>query len=211
MCATCELMITTFQPCVFSNLAGTMGVALTGTWEFSDKRGAVLMMHLPQPYNVPNNKLLNSLVDVKELKGKHIVSDAYTCPASSLDLSGKSESLYSSLCPLPSMISIAGDKQVAFNLHAEVDPSRVSKLVVSFVELCMLSPLIDVGSGTGVQQDPRAVLHGLEQKQATYIVAVRARSPSSASPTTLSTLKIARRWSRQRAGYRSWVHRLTQY
>ncbi|KZP31638.1 hypothetical protein FIBSPDRAFT_945143 [Athelia psychrophila] len=79
-------------------------------------------MHLPQPYNVPNNKLLNSLVDVKELKGIHIVSDAYTCPASSLDFSGKS------------------DKQVAFNLHAEVDPS-----------VAALAAGVPIGVGSGVK------------------------------------------------------------
>ncbi|KZP33699.1 hypothetical protein FIBSPDRAFT_847647 [Athelia psychrophila] len=117
----------TARECNFSagpdiNLAGTMGVALTGTWEFSGKRGAVLLMHLPQLYQIPNNKLLNRLIDVKELQGKYIVSDAYTCPASSLYLSGKS------------------DKQVTFNLHADVDPS-----------VAALAAGVPIGMGSGIK------------------------------------------------------------
>ncbi|KZP03300.1 hypothetical protein FIBSPDRAFT_845092 [Athelia psychrophila] len=100
----------TAKQCHFSvapeiKLAGMTDVALTGTWEFSGTRGAVLLMHLPQLYTIPNNKLLNRVLDVKELKGKYIVSDAYTCPASSLYLSGKSA------------------EKVTFTLHADVPPS----------------------------------------------------------------------------------------
>ncbi|KZP06030.1 hypothetical protein FIBSPDRAFT_703082, partial [Athelia psychrophila] len=86
--------------------------ALTGTWEFSGKRGAMVLMHLPQLYQIPNNKLLNRVLDVKELRGKYIVSEVYTCPGPSLYLSGKSESFYSPLCPSVSMMPFAGDEQI---------------------------------------------------------------------------------------------------
>ncbi|KZP14090.1 hypothetical protein FIBSPDRAFT_1048977 [Athelia psychrophila] len=90
------------------NAAGMVGVALTGTWEFSGQRGAVLLMHSPQLWTIPNNKLLNRLVDGNELEGKYIVSEVYACPAVSLYLSHKD------------------DKQVTFKLHADVDPSIVA-------------------------------------------------------------------------------------
>lgn len=99
----------TAQECSFSggpeiNLAGMVDVALAGTWKFGEKRGAVLLMHLPQLWKIPNMKLLDKLIDVPEVKGKYIVSDAYTCPASSLYISGKSH------------------EEVTFKLHAETDP-----------------------------------------------------------------------------------------
>ncbi|KZP12442.1 hypothetical protein FIBSPDRAFT_667810, partial [Athelia psychrophila] len=72
------------------NAAGMVDVALTGTWEFSGERGAVLVMYSPLLWMIPNNKLLDRLVDVEEVKGKFIVSEAYACPAVSLYLSHKS-------------------------------------------------------------------------------------------------------------------------
>ncbi|KAF7977601.1 hypothetical protein HWV62_3208 [Athelia sp. TMB] len=99
----------TAHECNFSggpevNVAGIADVALAGTWKFDEKRGAVLLMHLPQLWQIPNMKLLDRLVDVPEVKGKYIVSDAYACPASSLYISGKSS------------------EEVTITLHAEVDP-----------------------------------------------------------------------------------------
>ena len=78
---------------VFSNLPGLGDVALTSTWEFGGKRGAVVVMHSPQLWQIPNVNVLNRLVDVAEVKGKHIVFEAYMCPAASLYLSNKSESI----------------------------------------------------------------------------------------------------------------------
>ncbi|KZP07261.1 hypothetical protein FIBSPDRAFT_763194 [Athelia psychrophila] len=75
------------------NAAGMVGVALAGTWAFSGKRGAVLLMHSPQLWMIPNNKLLNRLVDGKGLEGNYIVSEVYACPAVSLYLSHKGKSL----------------------------------------------------------------------------------------------------------------------
>ena len=90
---------------MFRNLAGMVDIALAGTWDFSEKRGAVLLMHRPQLWTIPNTKLLDRLNKVKELKGKYIVSDAYTCPASSLYLSHKGESLQSYLLTPVTIIS----------------------------------------------------------------------------------------------------------
>ncbi|KAF7974793.1 hypothetical protein HWV62_11285 [Athelia sp. TMB] len=85
------------------NVAGAGDVALTGTWEFNVEGGAVLVMHNPQLWMIPNNKLLDRLVNVQAVEGKYIVSEAYMCPAASLYLSNKS------------------DKEFTLKLHGKVD------------------------------------------------------------------------------------------
>ena len=121
-----EGMINAFK-CAFSNAAGMADVALSGTWQFNGERGAVLVMHNPQLWTIPNNKLLNRLSD-DELKGKYIVSDVYACPAASLYLSHKSESLQLPPEPLSDWrwYLLSDDQQVTFKLHADVDPSVVA-------------------------------------------------------------------------------------
>ena len=151
-------------------------MALAGTWKFGEKRGAVLLMHLPQLWKIPNMKLLDKLVDVPEVKGKYIVSDAYTCPASSLYISGKSRSLCSSSSPSVIRIPFAGSEEVTITLHAEVDP-----LVAG------LAAGVPIGAGGGVKA-------GWSVSNATGIHQCAGSTKSSRGRNTpLFTLK-KRRW-----------------
>jgi hypothetical protein len=56
-------------------------------WQFSTKRGALLVMHQPRSAYIPPKVLLKTLINITKLKDKYLVTETFTCPAYSLYLS----------------------------------------------------------------------------------------------------------------------------
>ncbi|KAG2358761.1 hypothetical protein BDR07DRAFT_1411750 [Suillus spraguei] len=74
----------------------------------SGKRSAVLVIHKPRLYHIPNNKVLDVLYRIPEFNGLFLVTSVYRCRAWSIYLSSKLEEVVS-VALLPS--------KVGFNLE----------------------------------------------------------------------------------------------
>ncbi|EJC99695.1 uncharacterized protein FOMMEDRAFT_142664 [Fomitiporia mediterranea MF3/22] len=74
-----------FNPDIFGDSKPLVG----GQWHFSNRRGAILLMHRTKLTRVPE-ELLEEIKESEWVKGKYIVTHVHTCPAYAMYLSDKS-------------------------------------------------------------------------------------------------------------------------
>ncbi|KAG1748137.1 hypothetical protein EDB19DRAFT_1684483 [Suillus lakei] len=95
----------------FLNLAS---VSVKAEFQFQEgKRGAVLVMHMPQQEYIPRGKVLNRIHKAVELHDKYLVTSTFTCPGYYIYLSNKSgERISLALTASPIGVTTDGEASV---------------------------------------------------------------------------------------------------
>jgi hypothetical protein len=75
-------------PAEAGSAADDQGVAIKSRWKFSTKRGAILLMHKPRMFSVPEG-FFNEKTEMPLLKRKVVVEQVYKCPGFFTYLSNK--------------------------------------------------------------------------------------------------------------------------
>ncbi|KAH9998003.1 hypothetical protein BJV77DRAFT_787659 [Russula vinacea] len=72
-----------------ANIPNVQNIVFQSRWQFNNKRGAILLMHRPRMTHVPD-EFFHASLHLPILKGKCVVSQAWSCPGFYIYLSNRS-------------------------------------------------------------------------------------------------------------------------